>query len=119
MITYRCITKDFDYLARRLVPMGAQIGMTHEERVEMLRSKTRKFTPEEIRLKFMKKGGRVVAAAAVPAPVPVVGVADGRVKGKLGRSRRESVTAAAVKAGASIGEGSGRVVNHELVSHRL
>ncbi|KFY87825.1 hypothetical protein V500_06736 [Pseudogymnoascus sp. VKM F-4518 (FW-2643)] len=119
MITYRCITKDFDYLARRLVPMGAQIGMTHEERVEMLRSKTRRFTPEEIRLKFMKKGGRASAAAVAAVPVPVVGVADGRVKGKLGRSRRESVTAAAVKAGASIGEGSGRVVNHELVSHRL
>lgn len=91
--------------------MGAQIGMTHEERVEMLRSKTRRFTAEEIRLKFMKKGGR--ASAAATAAVPVVGVADGRVKGKLGRSRRESVTAAAVKAG------SGKVVNHELVSHRL
>lgn len=83
----------------------------------MLRSKTRRFTAEEIRLKFMKKGGR--ASAAATAAVPVVGVADGRVKGKLGRSRRESVTAAAVKAGASIGEGSGKVVNHELVSHRL
>ena len=86
----------------------------------MLRSKTRRFTAEEIRLKFMKKGGRASAAATAAVPVvPVVGVADGRVKGKLGRSRRESVTAAAVKAGASIGEGSGRVVNHELVSHRL
>lgn len=82
----------------------------------MLRSKTRKFTPEEIRLKFMKKGVKAPAAAAAAVPVPVVG----GVKGvKIGRSRRESVTAAAVKAGATIGEGSGRVVNHELVSHRL
>jgi hypothetical protein len=88
--------------------------MTHEEKVEMLRSKTRKFTPEEIKLKFMKKGEKASAAAAVP--VPAVGGAKGA---KMGRSRRESVTAAAVKAGASIGEGSGRVVNHELVSHRL
>ncbi|KFY26766.1 hypothetical protein V493_03896 [Pseudogymnoascus sp. VKM F-4281 (FW-2241)] len=110
MITYRCITKDFDNLARHLVPMGAQIGMTHEERVEMLRSKTRKFTPEEIRLKFMKKGARASAAAAAAA-VPVVGGVKGA---KTGRSRKESVTAAAVKAGASIGEGSGRVVNHDL-----
>lgn len=78
----------------------------------MLRSKTRKFTPEEIKLKFMKKGDRAAAAAAVP----VVPVAKGA---KIGRSRRESVTAAAVKAGVSIGEGSGRVVNHDLVSHRL
>lgn len=115
MITYRCITKDFDYLARKLVPMGAQIGMSHEERVEMLRSKTRRFTEEEIRLKFMKKGRETTAVAAPVVPVQVVG----GVKGKVGRSRTESVTAAAVKAGASIGEGSGRVVNHELVSHRL
>lgn len=76
----------------------------------MLRSKTRKFTPEEIKLKFMKKGDMAAAA------VPVVPVAKGA---KIGRSRRESVTAAAVKAGVSIGEGSGRVVNHDLVSHRL
>ncbi|KFY19734.1 hypothetical protein V491_04258 [Pseudogymnoascus sp. VKM F-3775] len=96
--------------------MGAQIGMTHEEKVEMLRSKTRKFTPEEIKLKFMKKGDRTTASAPAPAAMPLVGVAKGT---KVGRSRRESVTAAAVKAGVSIGEGSGRVVNHDLVSHRL
>jgi len=54
MLTYRLIRKDYDHLARCLVPIGDQIGMGHEEIVAMLRTKTRRFTEEEIRGKFRK-----------------------------------------------------------------
>lgn len=54
MITVRLMRKDYDHLARCLVPIGAQIGMSHEERVAMLKTKTRRFTEEEIRAKFRK-----------------------------------------------------------------
>ena len=47
--------KDYDYLARCLVPIGEQIKMSHEERVEMLRKKTIRFTEEDIRRKFGKQ----------------------------------------------------------------
>jgi hypothetical protein len=52
MITYRLLSKDYDYLARCLVPIGDQIGMTHREIADMLRTKTKKFTEEDIRKKF-------------------------------------------------------------------
>jgi len=55
MITYRLMRKDYDYLARCLVPIGEQIKMSHEERVEMLRKKTIRFTEEDIRRKFGKQ----------------------------------------------------------------
>jgi hypothetical protein len=54
MITVRLMMKDYDYLAKCLVPMGEQIDMTMKERAELLRSKTRRFTEEEIKLKFKK-----------------------------------------------------------------
>jgi hypothetical protein len=44
--------KDYDYLAKCLVPIGEQIKMSHEQRVEMLRKKTRRFTEDDIRRKF-------------------------------------------------------------------
>lgn len=47
--------KDYAYLARCLVPMGRQIDMSMEEREELLKSKTRRFTEEEIQAKFGKK----------------------------------------------------------------
>lgn len=54
MITIRLVMKDYAHLARCLVPMGEQISMTMEERAEMLRTKTRRFTDEEIARKFAK-----------------------------------------------------------------
>jgi hypothetical protein len=47
--------KDYDYLAKCLVPIGEQIKMSHEQRVEMLRKKTRRFTEDDIRRKFRKE----------------------------------------------------------------
>jgi hypothetical protein len=54
MITVRLMMKDYDYLAKCLIPMGEQIDMTMKERAELLRSKTRRFTEEEIKMKFKK-----------------------------------------------------------------
>jgi hypothetical protein len=52
MITIRLLRKEYEYLARCLVPIGEQIDMTIEERAAMLRTKTKRFTEEEIRVKF-------------------------------------------------------------------
>ncbi|KAL4909940.1 hypothetical protein BDW74DRAFT_144079 [Aspergillus multicolor] len=52
MITIRLIRKDYAYLAKCLVPMGEQIGMTMEERAEMLRRKTRRFSEKDVKAKF-------------------------------------------------------------------
>ncbi|EZF76952.1 hypothetical protein H105_01779 [Trichophyton soudanense CBS 452.61] len=49
MMTVKLLQKDYDYLARCLVPIGEkQISMTMEERAAMLRTKTRRFSEEEI-----------------------------------------------------------------------
>ncbi|KAF1989391.1 fatty acid desaturase [Aulographum hederae CBS 113979] len=52
MITVRVLRKDYAYLAKCLVPMGEQVGMSMREREELIRRKTRKFSEEEIRAKF-------------------------------------------------------------------
>lgn len=57
MITIRLLMKDYEHLAKCLVPMGDQIGMTHGEIAEMLRTKTKAFTEEEIRVKFRMAAG--------------------------------------------------------------
>ena len=54
MMTYRILIKDYLFLANCLVPIGNQIGMSKEELADMLRSKTRKFSEEEIQEKFYK-----------------------------------------------------------------
>jgi len=54
MITYRLMKKDYDHLARCLVPIGDQIGMSHDEIATMLKTKTKKFTEEDIRRKYHK-----------------------------------------------------------------
>lgn len=54
MITVRLLMKDYAHLAKCLVPMGDQIDMTLDERAEMLRRHTRRFTEEEIREKFKR-----------------------------------------------------------------
>lgn len=52
MVTIRLLMKDYEYLARCMVPLGSQIDLTLDERVKLLRRHTRKFTDEEIRKKF-------------------------------------------------------------------
>ncbi|KAL4934547.1 fatty acid desaturase [Aspergillus undulatus] len=54
MITVRLMRKDYDYLARCLVPMGVQVGMSMEERAAMLRTKTKKFSEREVQAKFCR-----------------------------------------------------------------
>ncbi|KAH8679796.1 fatty acid desaturase-domain-containing protein [Tricladium varicosporioides] len=53
-ITYRLLTKNYAYLAKQLVPIGSQIGMSQQELADMLRRKTRKFSEKEIAAKFTK-----------------------------------------------------------------
>ncbi|KAL4868731.1 hypothetical protein BDV12DRAFT_95454 [Aspergillus spectabilis] len=52
MITVRLLRKEYDYLAKCLVPMGAQVGMSLAERAEMLRRKTRRFSEGDVKGKF-------------------------------------------------------------------
>jgi len=55
MVTVRLMMKDYETLARCMVPIGdMQIAMTLEERAEYLKRHTRRFTEEEIREKFKK-----------------------------------------------------------------
>ncbi|KAL6823084.1 hypothetical protein J3E69DRAFT_338689 [Trichoderma sp. SZMC 28015] len=55
MITYRLMVKDYDTLAKCMVPLGAQADLTMEGRVEFLKRLTRKFSEEDIRKKFKKQ----------------------------------------------------------------
>ncbi|SMR52278.1 unnamed protein product [Zymoseptoria tritici ST99CH_3D1] len=59
-LTLTLLRKDYDKLARCLVPIGEeQIAWSHEERVQVLRRKTRRFGEEEIGRKFPgRKSGR-------------------------------------------------------------
>lgn len=52
MITVRLLLKDYNHLAKCLIPIGAQIDMPMEERIAMLKRQCRQFTKEEIRAKF-------------------------------------------------------------------
>jgi hypothetical protein len=54
MLTVRLFMKDYMFLAAHLVPMGDQIGMSQAEVAAMLRTKTRKFTEDDIREKFKR-----------------------------------------------------------------
>lgn len=56
MITVRLLMKDYLTLAKCLVPIGDQMDLTLEERAEMLRRHTRRFSEEEIREKFPPRG---------------------------------------------------------------
>ncbi|KAF1914037.1 fatty acid desaturas-like protein [Ampelomyces quisqualis] len=55
MLTINLLRKNYDHIARCLVPMGDQMKLTHKERVAMLRRKTRKFSEEEIAEKWGKQ----------------------------------------------------------------
>lgn len=52
MITVRLMLKDYQTLAKCMVPIGDQISMTLDERAALLKSHTRKFTEEDVRKKF-------------------------------------------------------------------
>ncbi|KAF2143551.1 uncharacterized protein K452DRAFT_246719 [Aplosporella prunicola CBS 121167] len=52
MITVRLMMKDYMHLAKCLVPIGDQIGMTLEEKTAMLKTKTKRFSEEDIKRKF-------------------------------------------------------------------
>ena len=54
MMTVTLLKKDYMHLASCLVPIGEQIGMKQEEIAEMLRTKTRRFTEEDIMRKYGK-----------------------------------------------------------------
>lgn len=55
MITFRLLAKDYEHLAKCMVPLGAQADLTMEGRVELLKRLTRKFSEEEIQKKFKKQ----------------------------------------------------------------
>lgn len=55
-MTYRILIKDYLYLADCLVPIGDQIGMSRQELANMLRTKTRRFSEQEIQEKYYKAG---------------------------------------------------------------
>jgi len=55
MITARLFCKDYTHLAKCLVPMGDQIGMSIEEIAALLKTKTRPFSEAEIQSKFRPK----------------------------------------------------------------
>jgi hypothetical protein len=55
MITFSLLAKNYIHLAKCLVPIGAQMQLTMDERAEMLRRKTRRFTEEEIAEKWGKQ----------------------------------------------------------------
>lgn len=53
MITIKLLLKDYEHLARCMVPIGeAQLSLTMEERMELLKRHTRPFSEEEIKAKF-------------------------------------------------------------------
>jgi hypothetical protein len=55
MITVRLLMKDYQTLARCMVPIGDQIGMSIDERIAVLKGATKRFTEQEIRDKFGNK----------------------------------------------------------------
>jgi hypothetical protein len=52
MITVRLMLKDYQTLAKCMVPIGSQISLSLDERIALLKRYTRRFTEEEIRKKF-------------------------------------------------------------------
>ena len=40
-IIYRLVSKDYNYIAKCMLPIGAQVHMSMDDRVELLRSRTR------------------------------------------------------------------------------
>ncbi|EDO02765.1 hypothetical protein SS1G_05242 [Sclerotinia sclerotiorum 1980 UF-70] len=55
MMFVKLMQKDYEHLAGCLVPTGENIGKSKKELADMLRTKTRKFTEEDIQKKFKCK----------------------------------------------------------------
>ncbi len=55
MITVRLMMKDYDTLAKCLVPMGDQIKLSMEGRVRLLKRLTKRFTEEDVRRTFPQR----------------------------------------------------------------
>ena len=56
MMTVTLLRKDYMHLASCLVPIGDQVGMSQSEIAEMLRTKTKRFSEEEILRIYGKLG---------------------------------------------------------------
>lgn len=54
-LTINLLRKNYGHIAKCLVPMGDQMNLTLDEKIEMLKRKTRKFTEEEIAEKWGKQ----------------------------------------------------------------
>jgi len=54
-LTINLLKKNYQHLAKCLVPMGDQMALTMDERITMLKRKTRKFSEEEIAEKWGKQ----------------------------------------------------------------
>ena len=55
MITVRLLLKDYDTLARCIVPIREeQMGMSLDQRVAMLKRHTQRFTEEDLRIKYKR-----------------------------------------------------------------
>jgi len=54
MMTVKLLRKDYKYLARCVVPIGKQVGLSIDEIAGLLKTKTRRFTEDEIRVKFKR-----------------------------------------------------------------
>ncbi|KAI9715440.1 MAG: hypothetical protein M1812_005916 [Candelaria pacifica] len=55
MMTVKLLMKDYEHLARCMVPIGGQAELTMQERVQLLRGKTRAFSREDVLRKFGKE----------------------------------------------------------------
>jgi len=53
-LTIRLLKKDYVHIAKCLVPIGDQIGMSIDEIAAMLKTKTKRFSEEDIKSKFGK-----------------------------------------------------------------
>ena len=58
-LTVNLLRKNYEHIAKCLVPMGDQMKLTLDEKVEMLKRKTRKFSEEEIAEKWGKQHAKL------------------------------------------------------------
>jgi hypothetical protein len=58
-LTVNLLRKNYEHIAKCLVPMGDQMNLTMDEKVEMLKRKTRRFSKEEIAEKWKKQHAKV------------------------------------------------------------
>lgn len=59
MLTYRLLQKDYSYIAKHMVPIGvSQTAMSTQDKIAMLRMKTKKFSEEDIQKIFHRSSSR-------------------------------------------------------------